>query len=388
MSMFRQGAFRLVGDARYDKWIFLCAFAGGTVLIGAFRLLDVPPFATLAIPTVILGTYTLYVMGTARLSVSLDRAGDNIYYLGLLFTLVTLSISLYQVFQLENGAKAVFDLMSAFGLALWSTILGMFLRVFVQEFRRDPADVENEVRADLAEAARSLRAELFAMTADINSYRRASTQSIEELQGELSQSLRGIVQDASNGISETSKQLGRTTSRLEKLGTRQGDVFESLLNTVEATVNELVDRLQGIEIDTKAVSSKFDGVTDALTHTAQRINERATAEQDAINQLRQFVSALEDLTRPALRQDMAAVVNGVADMAEHARLANESLDALKEAMDASRTKLTTVQAEGVQALEELLGQMRRQAEISERSTREVQDGLLESVRALRSEVKR
>jgi len=388
MSIFRQGDLRRIADDGYDKWIFLCAFGGGSILIVALRLLSIDPLALLFIPTIILGGYTFYVMNTARLSMSLDRAGDNIYYLGLLYTLVTLSFSLFQVFHPGHRAEAVFELVSAFGLALWSTILGMFLRVFVQQFRSDPADIEKEVRADLAEAVRSLRTELYGMTADINSYRRASTQSIEELQGELSSSLRVIAQDASQGISETSKQLEQTTSKLGMLGTRQIEVFESLLKTVDTTIKDLVSRLQGIEIDPKSVSSKFDSVADALMRTTERIDERATAEQNAAQQLQKLASSVEELTSPAMGQYLAEAFDGITEMAVHANRANESLEALKAAIDSSRTKLTTTQAENTEALEALLTQMSKQAEMSERSTREVQNGLLESVRALRSEVKR
>ncbi|MDA0312581.1 MAG: hypothetical protein O2992_10745 [Gemmatimonadetes bacterium] len=388
MSVFRQGDFRRVVDDRHDKWIFLCAFIGGSALIWLFRHFGVDPFVTLIIPTAIMGTYTAYVLLTARLGMSLDRAGDNIYYLGLLYTLVSLSLSLFVVFDRQAQAAAVFALMSAFGLALCSTILGMFLRIFVQQFRSDPADIEKEVRADLTEAVRSLRSELYAMTADINSYRRASTQSIEELQGELSTSMRAIAKDVASGLAETAEHLHQTTSVLENVGTRQADTMEALITTVDSTIRELISRLREIDIDTKGVSAKFESVADAVAATAEKIEQRSKVELEAADALQKLIATLRELTGTTLRNDLAGTAQGVAEMAERLRLASSALGTLNEAVATSTTRLTESQDENARALNDLLSRMRQHAEMAERSTREVQTGLLEGVRALRSETQR
>lgn len=388
MSVFRQADFQRVVDDRHAKWIFLCAFLSGSAAIWAFRYFGVDPFVTLVIPTALMGTYTIYVLLTARQGVSLDRAGDNIYYLGLLFTLVSLSLSLFAVLDRQVQAAAVFSLMSAFGLALWSTILGMFLRIFVQQFRAELGDIEKEVRADLNEAVRSLRSELYAMTADINSYRRASTQSIEELHSDLSTSMRAIADKVAGSMTATAEHLARATTVLESVTIKQSNNMEALLTAVDLTIRELISRLKEIDVDTKGVSAKFELVADAVAATADRIDQRSKAELEAVEGLQKLTATLQDLSGVTLRDDLAGTAQGVAEMAERLRVVNSALGTLNEAVATSTSRLIESQDENVRALENLLSRMCQHAEMAERSTREVQTGLLEGVRALRSETQR
>lgn len=66
----------------------------------------------------------------------LIRAGDELYYLGLLFTLVSLSYALVSLFILSPSAtnleQRTNDLIGSFGIALVSTIVGILARILLQ----------------------------------------------------------------------------------------------------------------------------------------------------------------------------------------------------------------------------------------------------------------
>jgi hypothetical protein len=86
-----------------------------------------------------------------------DQAGDNAYYLGLLFTLISMSLVLARVTQ---GESIVERLLAAFGVALTSTILGVALRIVLHQMRVDPIDVEETTRQELLDASNRLKASL------------------------------------------------------------------------------------------------------------------------------------------------------------------------------------------------------------------------------------
>ncbi|WP_139839880.1 hypothetical protein [Oceanibacterium hippocampi] len=330
---------------------------------------------------------------------SLDRAGDNIYYLGLLYTLVTLSISLVQIFDLGAGADAVFGLMSAFGIALWSTIFGMFLRVFVQQFRSDPADIEKEIRADLTEAVRSIRSELYAMTSDVNSYRRAITQSLTELQGEVTSSIREIskrsteaVEEmaarAASSVDDTARRLSETAEALQRANAGHSNALSKTIREIDSAVSEVTARLQRFEVDSSTVSEKLATAAQSLDASAASLQERINAEKDAITALERLIAMINSATGPAVRESIEMAVASVESIGGQARTTNKALAAMEEAVEALHTQLRKAGEQDFQSIRKLVQEMQDYAKVSARSTELVQDGLLKGVKALQEEIRR
>ena len=69
-----------------------------------------------------------------------EEEGDNVYYLGLLFTLISLMFTLLELFggdtDGERNAEKIRALLENFGIALTSTIVGIAGRVAVQNWQR------------------------------------------------------------------------------------------------------------------------------------------------------------------------------------------------------------------------------------------------------------
>ena len=95
------------------------------------------------------------LMATARLlRLRDDQAGDNLYYMGFLFTLTSLAVSLYQFSSTGSSEQIVRN----FGIAIASNIAGIPLRILFHQMRRDPAEVESTARIELADASRRVAA--------------------------------------------------------------------------------------------------------------------------------------------------------------------------------------------------------------------------------------
>src|SRR3954466_15244055 len=108
------------------------------------------------VPVAIMVAYAL-LLGLARLfRLRDDQSGDNLYYMGFLFTLTSLAVSLHQ-YSVEGSAEQI---VQNFGIAIASTIAGIALRIFFNQMRRDPVEVEHVARLELAEASRKVKREL------------------------------------------------------------------------------------------------------------------------------------------------------------------------------------------------------------------------------------
>ena len=112
-------------------------------------------FYVTSVPVLIMIAYAA-ALGLARLfRLRDDQSGDNLYYMGFLFTLTSLAVSLYQ-FSASGSAEQI---VQNFGIAIASTIAGIALRIFFNQMRRDPVEVEHVARLELAEASRKVKRE-------------------------------------------------------------------------------------------------------------------------------------------------------------------------------------------------------------------------------------
>ena len=153
--------------------VFMLFVAGGCGYIVGAKLIGVAQFFVTFIPVAIMLAYALLIGFATRLRLRDDQSGDNLYYMGFLYTLTSLGVSLYQF----NASRAAEEIVQNFGIAIGSTITGIGLRVIFNQMRRDPVEVERIMRLELADAARRVRRELDSTVIEFNHFRRSAQQS-------------------------------------------------------------------------------------------------------------------------------------------------------------------------------------------------------------------
>lgn len=182
-----------------DRWGFLLfAFGGaaGILISKAVGLAAIPVAAGAAIAMVAYA-FVVQTSGTGRLRA--DQAGDNCYYLGLIYTLISLA---YAIFFFDPATTAT-TVVQGFGIALATTIMGLILRVFFNQSRVDLVETEDTARIELADAAGRLKAELQAMTVSMSDYGRETRQALEELRTQIVSDLVDVQGQATKAIAET-----------------------------------------------------------------------------------------------------------------------------------------------------------------------------------------
>src|SRR6202142_1746503 len=138
-------------------------FGSGYIIFS--KLQDFGALAATAVPVLIMIGYAV-LLGARLFRLRDDQSGDNLYYMGFLFTLTSLGVSLYQF----SATRAAEEIVQNFGIAIGSTIPGIGLRVTSTQSRRDPIEVERMMRLELAEAARRVRRELDASVVELGSF--------------------------------------------------------------------------------------------------------------------------------------------------------------------------------------------------------------------------
>lgn len=290
-----------------DKLIFLLALFGGGFLVIFIRSIgdasgsqgiSIYDISAVLIAVSIIFIYGLYIFLTKdRASVSVDRASDNAYYLGLLLTLFSLAYSLVKLvgFNIEDDESIgnVIGLLPDFGLALASTIAGILVRVLLQLIRNDPMDVENDAREKLGDTMISLRSSISEIVNNLTALSDATkislgelnvtvTQALKESADKNSEAVKSVTDDITGLSTELKTQSGTMVTFTNEMALEFKEVLSGLRKQFQDTANaptQLNDKI--IEI-----ADSLKSVSDSLETSVKSQLELSTQMQSSAESLR------------------------------------------------------------------------------------------------------
>lgn len=241
---------------------FFSFFVLGSGYIIAAKIFDLPPAIVTFIPVAIMILYAVVTKYSPGLRLRDDQTGDNCYYLGFLYTLTSLGMSLYQFDAAGTGE----DIIQNFGVAVGSTIAGVALRVLFHQMRQDPEDVEGAARLELAEASRRVRRELDASVRDFASFRRATQQQISEGFIEVHHSLETVTKRLPVTFDELAKNASRP---IEEVSENSSSALASLAKTINESLKEaalsLASENQKLAVSTGEISTALQSTACQIT---------------------------------------------------------------------------------------------------------------------------
>ncbi|MCY4463550.1 MAG: hypothetical protein OXC26_24625 [Albidovulum sp.] len=256
---------RIYGDrlreAAPDRWILVLAFLLGA-LGGAFlklqghTLLPWPEsivWISAVWATACLFLYAGFASAFGRARIEPEVIGDNCYYLGFLFTLTSLAVTLYQLGGLES-ANVLRDIIAGFGVALSSTIVGVALRVWFFQFRSGLIARDRETRIALHKAAREFRASLTTSLQDMKRFSTESTQLASERNQRIESSTEAALKSHQDQLARNAEEYGRIVTETFKaafeasareMSSAVAKVTEDALSEVRVPIADLGKRLDG-----------------------------------------------------------------------------------------------------------------------------------------------
>lgn len=283
------------------------------------------------VPVVLMLVYAAIAWGSKRFRLREDRVGDNLYYLGFLYTLVSLAHALV---QFNMGASDVELIISNFGIALATTIVGLMLRVLFNQMREDPVEYEREARSELNEASRKLRTELDSVFVELSSFRRALTQSLGEGIKEIADNANATLDSSAGKYRELTQQALEGINAAFATFTDQSKKLNKVASGTVGAIQSLLNRIEKIDASPDMISTLLKPLVDRssiLIESArdqselqQKYTAAVTAASDAA------VASVRDLAE-GLRGVDQALGNGSVHLLEAFRNTDENLRALLQA---------------------------------------------------------
>ena len=292
--------------------LFAFFMVSGALYIVWSKIIGLPPWLLIAGPIILMGLYAGLLVLARFLRLRDDQAGDNLYYLGFLYTLTSLGVSLWQFSSSDSGDKIVTN----FGIAISSTIIGIALRVLFNQLRQDPMEVERTARLQLADAARSVKQELDATVFEMASFRRAAQQSFEESLHEFKQYAERI--------------LHTVFDDLEKLPQRSAAPLETASKKTEETIAAL----------SKALAERLKQSGDQLTSEEERLISSASSLAGALKSVDEGLrkmqtpeGIIEIKLQPFIRGFTKAVAEHNAKIVDHLAGEKDRWDRLEKLVE-------------------------------------------------------
>jgi hypothetical protein len=287
-------------SAGYSVTVFMVFVAAGCAYIILAKLKGVEQLYVTFVPVAIMIAYALLITLSRGLRLRDDQSGDNLYYMGFLFTLTSLGVSLYQF----SATRAAEEIVQNFGIAIGSTIAGIGLRVIFNQMRRDPVEVEHTMRLELAEAARRVRRELDSSVVEFGYFRRTAQQSaadsfshmtehFDEIVAKLLASLEAVTAKLSMPLEEAARQLGDATGEATRtmgaaLAVNAGQLsaeterLSSQVGAVAGALDDVVAKLHSVQTPDRVFAAHLEPLLQSLAQAVDRIGAHSDTQTKSV----------------------------------------------------------------------------------------------------------
>ncbi|MVO18371.1 MotA/TolQ/ExbB proton channel family protein [Parasedimentitalea huanghaiensis] len=261
-----------------DRAAFVLAFLFGVFGGVLIKFWGAHPFFAASYSAAILIFYAFVSWAGGRVKIEPETIGDNCYYLGFLFTLASLSYTLYQMAEPGGGVDTA-QVISGFGVALSSTIMGVFLRVFMMQSRSDFVAKDREVRADVNKSFGDFKKNMSGILAQMKAFSTESIQYAAERDERLRTSTEDFIKDYHSDLSKASESLSKAmektfseaaTKAVEEIST---SVRESNKKSQEA-LTELVGSIQQLKTELQEQEAQsFEEIQSRRKRTIKELEE-------------------------------------------------------------------------------------------------------------------
>jgi hypothetical protein len=271
--------------------LFFAIVVVGSVYIILSKLSGFGAVAATTVPVLIMIGYAL-LLGTRLFRLRDDQSGDNLYYMGFLFTLTSLAVSLYQF----SAAGSAEQIVQNFGIAIASTIAGIALRIFFNQMRRDPVEVEATARLELGDASRRVKRELESAILEFGYFRRMTQQSIADAMDEVKETVTAAHQQLAGELVKVATSANKP---FEEAFRRSGETFDRMNErTVEVleVSRQLVQEGEELAKNTSNIVKAIDDIFAKLAAHQSSDQLIQTKLAPMIQSLTEAVNSLKDST--------------------------------------------------------------------------------------------
>ena len=257
-------------------------------------------------------SYAFLLYRNTSTKIGTDQGGDTLYFLGFIFTTVTLAIALAKFGDTEQEL-ATQNIVGELGIGMSTTILGLILRVSFNLTRTGTEEIEDDVVSDLLEKSNEFSKKLAVAT------QLAEESSIKNLQI-----------------------LKETESILLKISDESADRFATLYNQA---FSQLDDSLQLGIVNLEKVYEKLDSIEIPRDIFSKKIDDSFSSLDKAIFDFSKKIESMrtgEDFVRDSLKNAFSPISEGSSEFIKDVKVLNIEIDKLAKRIDSVGSVISTM----------------------------------------------
>ena len=273
-----------------------------TYVIGALVIIFGSKFAGQYTSTIILFVLMMtYLFGIIFLNkkfntfVRDEQMGDSFYYLGFLYTLTALAVSL---FNIQDGELD--GLLKNFGVAITTTLIGLIGRIVMSQFRESLDEMKEKAETQISDSARKLNIQLIAsidilkkqsdnISKNTDKALQDSSSSLRRFMVENNKILQESTEKSKYVIEEFNTRASEITSKISKINipTDKFQKFEESVNNIVNTLNDLETGLKKSSADSEIhkVTENFKSLNSSISNQSKLLNDEFANSKDALESL-------------------------------------------------------------------------------------------------------
>ena len=260
--------------------LFFGMFVIGTAVLASAKIFipDAWKYLIIFVAFVFMSAYAILVTLVPATKLRLDIAADNLYYLGFLYTLSSLAVAL----SIDDPGR----ILSNFGVAIASTLIGIAARVGLSQLRLDPYDIEEASRSELSNATQRVRNELDASILQLKDFQRLSVQSMNEGFGEVTRSVDAITIGVMESVEQIAVKSSKPIAELVEKSNQSSIVLLKTITDLRNASQELIDMNRAMTTEMKNVSDAMKGLSEYYSDTGFIEGKLIKALDASINDLK------------------------------------------------------------------------------------------------------
>ena len=241
---------------------FLIFFVVGLVVI--FFTSTLTKNVAIGSPILVMSLYVLSTYKLTRLRTAKTLFADSVYYMGFLFTFVTL------MFAIAPAVTDITVIINQMGVALSTTIFGMLVRVIMSHFDGIEMNVDEDVFAKLSETANKIESITDSL---VNS----SKEQVNQINATTAQALE-TTRKVQQTLDEITSDKFLSADRIRDMQTRMNAIADSLGDfdaRIQDTNQSLVPMLD-IMREASKISREFSDFRLKISHLDDLIDQMNT----------------------------------------------------------------------------------------------------------------
>ena len=289
------------------------------------------------------------------------RLGDEVYYLGLLYTLTSLCAALVSLFLLSGGEQTLEErtdeMIGSFGIALLTTMAGSVMRMSLQRqgtegqatIIRIPQSADDGVTVDLERYAYELRRQLQNST---NAFAAHANQAILQAKtihahmDEMMQAFHDGLEKKAKAELESLKAIYKSVAeKAEEARQRteaQQEGIQSALERLEAQVKRMDDSIERIRVGSGETAENLGAIAAQAKASTQAFAESGKTVTEGLNAWAEATDAekTHHAVREQLAVEMGEMLNRQAEALQQMEQTNQVLARLGQEAQRTNTELT------------------------------------------------